>query len=83
MLSTMNAVPFDATTDARIARLGQAVLAGRDIARDDARWLFALCRFDYGPEGTKPTMVSSAPLSKPSFHRYEDYGRLIFEGPPR
>src|SRR5436190_8479952 len=42
MLSTMNAVPFDATTDARIARLGQAVLAGRDIARDDARWLFAL-----------------------------------------
>src|SRR5436189_2836402 len=42
MLSTMNVVPFDATTDARIARLGQAVLAGRDIARDDARWLFAL-----------------------------------------
>src|SRR5436189_1121013 len=42
MLSTMNVVPFDATTVARIARLAQAGLAVRVIARDDARWLFAL-----------------------------------------
>jgi hypothetical protein len=46
-------------------------------------WLFALCRYDYGPEGTKPVLMSSAPLTKPSFHRYEDYGRLTFEGPRR
>jgi lysophospholipase L1-like esterase len=46
-----------------------------------ATWRFALCRYDYGPEGTEPVLTSSAPLSRPSFHRYEDYGRLTFEGP--
>ena len=25
--------------------------------------------------------MSSAPLTKASFHRYEDYGKLRFEGP--
>lgn len=48
-----------------------------------ATWLFALCRYDYGPEGTKPVLMSSAPLTRPSFHRYEDYGKLIFEAPAR
>lgn len=46
-----------------------------------ARWLFALCRYDYGPEGTKPVLMSSAPLTQPSFHRHEDYGTLTFEAP--
>lgn len=45
-------------------------------------WSFALCRYDYfGSEKTAPVLVSSAPLSQPSFHRFEDYGRLRFEGP--
>jgi len=44
-------------------------------------WRFALCRYDYGPEGTEPVLMSSAPLERPSFHQYEDYGRLIFEEP--
>ena len=44
-------------------------------------WRFALCRYDYGPEGTKPVLMSSAPLTQPSFHRHEDYGKLRFEGP--
>lgn len=44
-------------------------------------WLFALCRYDYGPTGTKPLLTSSAPLTVPSFHRYEDYGKLKFKGP--
>ncbi|MEW4569945.1 carbohydrate-binding family 9-like protein [Tautonia sp. JC769] len=44
-------------------------------------WRFALCRYDYGPEGTDPLLMSSAPLSQPSFHRYEDYGLLHFKGP--
>ncbi len=44
-------------------------------------WGFALCRYDYGPEGTEPVLMSSAPLTKPSFHKTEDYGRLTFEGP--
>jgi hypothetical protein len=43
-------------------------------------WQFALCRYDYGPKGTKPILMSSAPLTEPSFHRYEDYGTLRFEG---
>ena len=46
-----------------------------------AAWSFALCRYDYGPEGTQPVLMSSAPLTQPSFHRHEDYGRLKFEGP--
>jgi hypothetical protein len=45
-------------------------------------WRFALCRYDYGPEGTKPVLMSSAPLTQASFHRYEDYGLLRF-GPLR
>jgi lysophospholipase L1-like esterase len=48
-----------------------------------AAWRFALCRYDYGPEGTQPLTMSSAPLRRMSFHRYEDYGRLRFEGPSR
>ena len=44
-------------------------------------WSFALCRYDYGPAGTKPVLMSSAPLTQMSFHRYEDYGKLRFEGP--
>jgi hypothetical protein len=43
-------------------------------------WLFAICRYDYGPKGTDPVTMSSAPLTKGSFHRYEDYGKLRFEG---
>lgn len=41
-------------------------------------WAFALCRYDYGPEGTDPILMSSAPLEQPSFHRFEDYGKLTF-----
>ena len=46
-----------------------------------ANWKFALCRYDYGAEGTVPVLMSTAPLAKPNFHRYEDYGLLRFEGP--
>jgi Carbohydrate family 9 binding domain-like len=44
-------------------------------------WRFALCRYDYGPKGTSPVLMSSAPLTRLSFHRHEDYGSLKFEGP--
>jgi hypothetical protein len=44
-------------------------------------WRFALCRFDFGPKGTPPVLMSSAPLSQPKFHQHEDYGKLRFEGP--
>ena len=42
-------------------------------------WHFAICRYDYGAKGTEPITMSSAPLTKGSFHRYEDYGKLRFE----
>ena len=48
-----------------------------------AAWRFALCRYDYGPEGSDPVLMSSAPLTQPSFHRYEDYGLIRFAGPGR
>lgn len=46
-----------------------------------AVWSFAICRYDFGKDGTDPVLMSSAPLTRPSFHQYEDYGRLRFEGP--
>ena len=46
-------------------------------------WLFAFCRYDYGPKGTDPVLMSSAPLTRSGFHRHEDYGKLRFEGPPQ
>jgi hypothetical protein len=58
-----------------------APTGGRPKAGDV--WRFALCRYDYGREGTAPVLTSSAPLTKPSFHRYEDYGRLMFLGRKR
>ena len=40
MLSTMTAQMLDANPHARIAELGQRVLNGGQITRDEARWLF-------------------------------------------
>ncbi|MDX2036325.1 MAG: carbohydrate-binding family 9-like protein [Isosphaeraceae bacterium] len=42
-------------------------------------WTFAICRYDYGPGDAPPVLTSSAPLRRPSFHKTEDYGRLVFE----
>src|SRR6185295_3373685 len=42
MLSTMNSSSVDATHHARIAVLGQRVLDGGQIAREEALWLFQL-----------------------------------------
>jgi hypothetical protein len=67
------------TVEARIPWSAFALTGGKPRPGDS--WLFALCRYDYGPEGTKPVLMSSAPLSRSSFHRYEDYGTLRFEGP--
>ena len=42
MLSTMTAKPVDATIHHKIAELGQRVLGGGHINRDEATWLFNL-----------------------------------------
>ena len=69
------------TVEGKIPWSAFAPTGGRPKPGDS--WLFALCRYDYGPQGTTPVLMSSAPLMQPSFHRYEDYGRLTFEGPRR
>lgn len=69
------------TVEGRIPWKAFARTGGRP--KPGAAWRFALCRYDYGPEGTAPVLMSSAPLRRPSFHRYEDYGLLRFEGPLR
>ena len=65
--------------EGRIPWTAFAATGGKPRPGDE--WLFALCRYDYGPPGSKPVTMSSAPLTEPSFHRYEDYGKLRFEGP--
>jgi hypothetical protein len=67
------------SVEGRIPWTAFAIAGGKPKPGDE--WRFALCRYDYGPEGTKPITMSSAPLTKPSFHHYEDYARLRFEGP--
>jgi hypothetical protein len=69
------------TVEGKIPWLAFAPSGGRPKA--GAVWRFALCRYDYGVEGTQPVLVSSAPLTQPSFHRYEDYGKLTFAGAKR
>ncbi|QEH36070.1 hypothetical protein OJF2_46300 [Aquisphaera giovannonii] len=67
------------TLEGRIPWTAFASAGGRPRPGDT--WKFAVCRYDYGPDGTKPVLMSSAPLSQPSFHRHGDYGSLTFEGP--
>jgi len=67
------------TVEGRIPWTAFAPSGGKP--KPGAVWSFALCRYDYGPEGTEPTLMSSAPLTQRSFHRFEDYGSLRFEGP--
>lgn len=69
------------TVEGRIPWSAFSPTGGRPKA--GATWNFALCRYDYGPDGTDPILMSSAPLTQPNFHRYEDYGKLLFEGPAR
>ena len=49
--------------------------------RPGAKWRFALCRYDYSVTLDRPELSSTAPLTEPDFHRYEDYGELTFVGP--
>ena len=44
-------------------------------------WKYAACRYDYSVDFEGPDLSSNAPLQRLSFHRYEDYLPLLFEGP--
>ncbi len=43
-----------------------------------AVWQFAVCRYNYPGKLEDPEHSSTAPLTEPGFHRYEEYADLIF-----
>ena len=67
------------TAEGRIPWSAFKAAGGRPAPGD--RWRFALCRYDYSKDFDHAETSSSAPLTQPDFHRYEDYGKLTFVGP--
>lgn len=53
------------------------------VPRAGDKWRFALCRYDYSTAFEQPDLSSTAPLTAPNFHQYEDYGELVFVGPDK
>lgn len=43
-------------------------------------WAFNLCRYDYSVEFESPELTCVAPLTRPDYHRYEEFIPLRFEG---
>jgi hypothetical protein len=66
------------TVEGRIPWSGFKPTGGRP--EPGAKWKFALCRFDYSWTLEQPEQTSTAPLTKPDFHRHEEYGELTFVG---
>jgi hypothetical protein len=66
------------TVEGRIPWTAFKATGGRPAAGD--RWKFALCRYDYSAYHDQPDLSSTAPLTVPDFHHYEDYGDLVFVG---
>ena len=67
------------TVEGRIPWSAFALAGGRP--KPGAKWRFALCRYDYSVTLPRTEQSSTAPLTQPDFHRYEDYGELTFVGP--
>jgi hypothetical protein len=67
------------TVEGRIPWTAFKATGGRP--KPGAKWRFALCRYDYSVYLDRPELSSTAPLTEPDFHRYEDYGELTFVGP--
>jgi Carbohydrate family 9 binding domain-like len=68
------------TVEGRIPWTAFKATGGRP--KEGEKWRFALCRYDYSVTLDRPELSSTAPLTQPEFHRYEDYGELTFVGPP-
>ncbi len=66
------------TVEGRIPWTAFKATGGRP--RLGEKWRFALCRYDYSVAFDRPELSSTAPLTQPEFHRYEDYGELTFVG---
>jgi hypothetical protein len=69
------------TVEGRIPWTAFKATGGRP--KEGAKWRFALCRYDYSATLDRPEQSSTAPLTQPDFHRYEDYGELTFVGSPK
>ena len=67
------------TVEGRIPWTAFRATGGKPRAGD--QWRFALCRYDYSATLAEPDLSSTAPLTVPDFHHYEDYGTLTFVGP--
>jgi hypothetical protein len=67
------------TVEGRIPWTGFQGTGGRPKAGD--QWRFSLCRYDYSVAFERTETSSCAPLTRPDFHRYEDFARLTFVGP--
>lgn len=68
------------TVEGRIPWTAFKATGSRPKAGD--RWRFNLCRYDYSTAFEDAETSCTAPLTRPNFHRYEDYGVLTFMGPP-
>jgi hypothetical protein len=64
------------TVEGRIPWTAFKATGGRPAVGDT--WRFARC--DYSVYLEKPELSSTAPLTQSDFHRYEDYGELVFVG---
>ena len=51
--------------------------------KEDEKWKFALCRYDYSVDFEGPELSTCAPLTKSNFHAFEDYATLTFVGPAK
>jgi hypothetical protein len=64
------------TVEGRIPWTAFKATGGRPAPQE--KWKFALCRYDYSVMFDQPELSSTAPLTWPSFHAYENYGELTF-----
>ncbi len=69
------------TVEGRIPWKDLAPTGGRPNPGDV--WKLNLCRMDYSQGVARPEQSSAAPLTKPDFHRYEDFASLKFLGPEK
>ena len=67
------------SVEGRIPWADMAHTGGRPAVDEVCRCAF--CRYDYDQARDKPELSSCAPLTKPDFHRHEDYAHLRFRGP--
>ena len=67
------------TVEGRIPWSDFQPTGGRPAAGEE--WRHALCRYDYSVGQKEPALSANAPLTRASFHRYEDYVPLTFVGP--